>query len=118
VFKYAEKRRVLWPVVISVPSDDGSGSIEDHEVKVLYELMTRSEAKAIESDLDRAQDVLPGKIKDWEGIYTDDDKPIDFGPDTLAALLDVPYIERAFAIGLIQASNGAPAKNSKAGSGG
>ena len=118
MFNFKEKRRVLWPVTINAPSDDGSGSVESHEVKVLFELMTRSEAKAVEGDLEHAQDVLPRKIKGWEGIYSETEEPIPCEPDTLAALLDVPYIERAFAIGLIQASNGATAKNSKAGSDG
>jgi len=118
MFKYAATRRVLWPVTINSPTADGSGDVESSEVKVLFELMTRSEAQEIEGDMDKAQHVLPNKIKGWEGVYSDDDEPIPFNDETLNALLDLPYVERGFAIGLIQASNGAPAKNSKAGSGG
>lgn len=118
MFKFATQRRVLWPIEIKVPSDDGSGKVESVEVKVLFDLMTRSEAKAIEDDIDKAPHVLPEKVKGWEGIANESGEPIEFSAENLDALLDIPYIERAFAIGLIQASNGAPAKNSKAGSGG
>lgn len=118
MFKFAKQKRVLWPVWISEPCDDGSGNTEDREIKILFELMTRSEAREVEADLDKANDVLPAKIKGWEGIVNEKGDPVPFQPDNLAALLDVPYIERALAIGLIQASNGAPGKNLKAGSGG
>jgi hypothetical protein len=117
MFRYAKQRKVLWPVTINAPSEDGSGTIESAEIKLLYELMRRSEAVEIENDIDKAQQVLPSKIHGWEGVADEDGEDIPFSSDALAALLDVPYIERAFAIGLIQASNGAPAKNSKAGSG-
>lgn len=118
MFKFAKQKRVLWPVWISEPADDGSGSTDDKQIKVLFELMTRSEARNVEADLDKANDVLPAKIKAWEGIVDDCGEPVPFSPGNLAAILDVPYIERALAIGLIQASNGAPAKNLKAGSDG
>lgn len=94
-----------------MPSAEGDGEIVEHQVKISFELMTRSEARAVESDLDKAQGVLPSKVLGWEGVYDADGAILEFTPDNLAALLDVAYIERAFAIGLIQASNGAPAKN-------
>jgi len=111
MFKFANKRRVLWPVTISVPTDDGSGEIKEHTVKVQFELLTRTEAKAIQEEPEDGESVLPDKVKGWEGIADEDGNDIEFSSGTLKALLDVPYIERAFAIGLLQASNGAPAKN-------
>jgi len=118
MFKFAEKREVLWPVTISVPSKDGDGSIDEHVVKVRFELLSRTDAQAIQDDPETGNDVLPARIKGWSDIFDEDGNPIEFSPGNLAALLDVPYIERAFSIGLLQASNGAPAKNFKAGSGG
>ena len=111
MFKYAAKRRVLWPVTISVPKDDGSGEIEETTVKVLYSLVNRSEAKDVGEDVGKAEALLPSHIHGWEDIEDEDGKPMKFSKKNLSLLLDIPYIERAFAIGLIQASNGAPAKN-------
>ena len=73
--------------------------------------MRRSEYKEIAGDEQKAADVLPEKIKGWEGIADDQGVAIPFSADALEALLDVPYIERAFALGLLQASQGAPVKN-------
>jgi len=118
MFKFAHKRIVLWPVIISVPSQEGDGGVEEHEVKVSFELLNRSDAQLIQETPDLGQDVLRQRVRGWEGICDEDGSPIVFSDDNLVALLDVPYIERAFSIGLLQASNGAPAKNYKAGSGG
>lgn len=118
MFQFASQKQVLWPVTISSPSADGSGTIDSIEIKVFFELMTRSEARVIQDDIDQAQHVLPNKIKGWEGIVNGDGSALPFTEDNLSAILDVPYIERAIAIGLIQASNGAPAKNLSAGSDG
>ncbi len=112
MFKFAAKRRVLWPVTISVPSDDGSGKIKEHNVKVLFELLNRSEAQEIQDAPEKGEDVLTDKVRGWEGIADENGEPIEYSTENLKALLDVPYVERAFSIGLLQASNGAPAKNS------
>jgi len=111
MFKFAKLRRVLWPVKISVPSDTGSGEVTEHTVKVLYELLTRSDVQRVQEQPEIGQDVLQAKIQGWEGIADEGGETLEYSPEALRALLDVPYIERAFSAGLLQASNGAPAKN-------
>lgn len=112
MFKFAHKRQVWWPVAIKAPKDDGSGDCEEHVIKVLYELMTITESRQQESLTPEEQSaVLRDKVKGWQDVCDAAGEPIDFSHDTLAAVLDVPYIERAIALGLLQATIGAPAKN-------
>lgn len=111
MFKFAKSRRVLWPVVISVPSDSGDGTVTEYPVKVLYELLTRSDVQTVQEQPEVGQEMLRDKIQGWEGIADEDGQVLVYSPEALEALLDVPYIERAFSTGLLQASNGAPAKN-------
>lgn len=111
MFKFEQKKRVWWPVTISAPSDDGSGQTVEYKIKVRFELMERSEARQVEADLSLASDALSRKILGWDGVTDENGEAFEFNDDNLNALLDIAYIERAFAIGLIQASNGAAAKN-------
>lgn len=127
MFKFAKKREVLWPVKIGVPRGDGSGEIDQVEVRVHYKLLDMSEMAEAMRDtavLDlggllaaeamQASDArLRTKILGWDGIVdAETGVPVPFSEDTLAALLQVPYVRKAFANGLWGASQGAAAKNS------
>ncbi|RDH86367.1 MAG: hypothetical protein DIZ78_09360 [endosymbiont of Escarpia spicata] len=47
MFQFAEKREVLWPVIIGAPSADGSGRIDEFTIKVRFSLLGRDEAKSM-----------------------------------------------------------------------
>jgi hypothetical protein len=60
------------------------------------------------ADLDA---VLGERITGWEGIGDEDGTPLPFNPQTLAAVLDEPYLRQPIEDGLYAASRGALAKN-------
>lgn len=99
---YDPKRTVKWPVTVRVPQD--GGGIDKVEVTVEYELLTAEDAAG-------DAETLLAKVRGWEGIADVNGNEITYSQDNLKALLGVPYIARAFGIGLVQASAGAPGKN-------
>lgn len=111
MFKFAQKRQVRWPVTLKVPQDDGG--VDEIRVTMQFELLARSEVRALESSTpDEIEATLLAKIKGWGGEICDSDgNPLEFTPDNLRAFLDAPYVERAVSMALLQASVGAPAKN-------
>lgn len=137
MFKFAKKRQVLWPVTIQVPRDDGSGEADDIDIKVRFELLSKSvldkltleDMTAVNSDdmnallaavtddkIAERRALVEEHVKDWEGIVdADSGAPVPYSADNLAALLEVPTVYAAFHRGLRDASMGAFVKNSKAG---
>lgn len=112
MFKFARQREVMWPVTIRLPVD---GGVEEVEVGVRYRLLTRDERKAMESLASdaEAEAFLMEHITGWDERWGDDEgNPLPFSRENLAAVLQQPPIERALTMGLIQASVGAPPKNS------
>jgi hypothetical protein len=119
MFRFAAQREVLWPVTVSVPVD---GGVAPTELQIRYRLLTRSELadlgerlrateggeRALMATLDG---LLAARITGWEGIADESGAPLPFTPETLAAVLDVPYLREAIEAGLYAASRGALAKN-------
>jgi hypothetical protein len=142
MFKFAMERQVLWPVTINVPID--GGETQEMEIRVRYRLLTQDEmtarahedlaaARAASTDqspiegllaaiepegLKKRLDQLKACITGWEGIADAEGNPLPFTATNLEAVLNVPYLRTPIASGLMEASRGAPAKNSKAGSAG
>ena len=112
MFRRASKRQVLWPVIVSLPAEDGSGTIVEHPCKLLFQLINEKQWLAMETMTDKeCEDEMVRHIKDWEDIADEDGEPLPFTEDNLRALLRDNFFARAAAIGLWQASQGAPAKN-------
>lgn len=138
MFRFAKRREVLWPVTIDVPSDDGSGRVDEVCVRIRYRLLTQSElADRVREGLEAAGQIgnleallatlspgaLEKRLEDlrehitgWEDIGDEDGQQMPFSAEALDALLDVPYFRAAAEQGLLDASRGAPAKNSGPGS--
>lgn len=102
---------VDWPVTINVPVD--GGQVEPHRVTVRYMLLDSRKLKGMDAN-SPAKPTLREHVKGWgdEFVNKKTGEPLLFNDDTLEALLAKPYIQRAFTIGLIEASSGAAAKNS------
>ena len=111
MFKFAEKRQVWWPVKIEVPADGGTTYTK--EIDVLFELFTKSEARAAVESGTTAEAVI-AKVRDWRKMDPGaDDAPLPCTPDIVRALFEHYYIESAFISALMAASRGeAVAKNS------
>ena len=144
MFKFAVNRQVLWPVVVHIPRDDGSGEGLEAQVKIRYRLLTQAELTArAREDLESARVVggdqtvvegllaqisperieqrlqeLKDRITGWEDFADEQGEPLPFTPENLAAVLDVPYLRGPIERGLVEASQGARAKNSSPGSAG
>lgn len=117
MLKINHERKVWWPVTVRVPVD--GGQTEDYEVSVQYILPRRSEFDALRNqDEHAAENFLIDHISDWDGLADADGETLKFSPETLKAVLDIRYIERAFSLGLWEAGSGSEAKNSKRGSAG
>jgi len=109
-------REVDWPVEIPVPQD--GGSTVKAEVMVRFKLATKTEIFG-SGDTPPKKDLLPSRILGWgtaeenhkDGFVDGKEKPIPFTPENLKAVLNIGYIERALALALVNASNGAAAKN-------
>ncbi|MGE0289688.1 MAG: hypothetical protein AB7I42_25640 [Bradyrhizobium sp.] len=142
MFKFARKREVLWPVTVLVPLDDGSGQVAEMEIRIRYRLLTSTElndrareelevalsagveggavdgmlAQLSPDRINKAMEDLKGRITGWEGLADEAGEPLAFTPENLDGVLEIPYLRTAIHRGLVEASQGAPAKNSKAGS--
>lgn len=144
MFKFAISRQVLWPVVVRIPRDDGTGEAIEAQIKIRYRLLTQTEltararddletARAVGSDqagvdglleqisperVDRRLQEMKGRITGWEDFADEQGEPLPFTAENLAAVLDVPYLRAPIERGLIEASQGARAKNLSPGSAG
>lgn len=142
MFKFAKKRVVLWPTEIPVPMDDGTGRVDTVTARVRYQLLTQEELEtfALEElrDIASTQDLdatlaslsdaarekrrqrLKEHVVGWEEADFVDERgtPMEVNDANLDSLLSISYLRAAFQAGLVQASRGAPAKNSKPGPGG
>ena len=139
MFKFAKNREVLWPVEIQMPVD--GGEVESVVVSVRFKLLDQTELSdrmreglemmRIGDDVEEAlKAVAPEELKKrnadlaahitgWgDDIVGDNDKPLPFTKKNLEAFIQVPYIRAAFSQGLLDASRGAPSKNSRPGSDG
>lgn len=137
-FRFARQREVLWPVTIRAPLDDGSGKLGEFKCRVRYKLLTKSEVQArsrltialgaaMRSDPSKlieiydadtaakADQELLEHITGWDGIVDADSAEegalLPFSAENLRALLECVYVRVAFELGLMQASQGAEAKN-------
>lgn len=113
MFKAARKRVVLWPVTIQTARDDGSGEVDEHEIKVRYELASRTEIKTLSRmNEEKGDAALAKKIKGWADVADEDGNALEFTQENLSACMDLPEFAEAVTIGFFQASRGARAKNS------
>lgn len=106
-----EQVTVDWPVTINVPKD--GGTVKSFKVTVRFQLLDSRKLRGVDADAP-AKPTLREHVKGWgdEFVVKGTGEPLPFTADNLDALLAKPYIQRAFTIGLIEASSGAAAKNS------
>lgn len=116
MFRYAKNREVLWPVIIKQPSDDGAGRVDEIQVNILFRLLGRQEY--IDKQQEALDELLLEHVTGWELIADGAGDDLPYNQENLRALIDIPYVRTALFEGLMNASTGAPVKNSSAGSGG
>lgn len=112
MFKVTKNRVVWWPVTIHEPREDGSGKTNKIRVKIKYQLVGKDLARAVRDTPDEdVEERLVENILDWEGFADEDGNELTFNPQNLRDVMQIPYAERAIALGLFDASRGAVAKN-------
>lgn len=141
MFKFAQNREVLYPVVIRQLDESGSGKRVEHEIKIRYRILTRQElrdllapdadagqtegltdSERLKAALNRALDperlresdeMVISHVTGWEGIVdADTEEPIAFSSDVLRAMMaSSTAFAAAVEQGLFEASREAPAKN-------
>lgn len=137
MFRFAKKGVVYWPV--ELPQRTEEGELVTGKAYIGYELMTRDELRArsrtllalLDESLAPAERLARGdkldaddgallraRIKDWRGIATDDGATLPFTQTLLDSFMADPLLYKALLDGLLDASTGAPSKNSLPGHGG
>lgn len=107
LLKINRERIVRWPVRVAVPRADGSAEADTLTIEAEFRLLTRSEMKAIASASDEeSRTLLAERVVGWSGVADADDAPLPCTPETVAAVLDVPYLAAALMLALVDASNG------------
>lgn len=137
MFRFAKDGCVRWPV--TVPQVQADGSIAEQTIIVTYLRLTRAEREQRNTDitaylqqfrslLEPSHDdermalvkartqlddsLLRDRVRGWEGIIDQHDKPLPFSGDVLDAFLDDDLLRGALLQGLVDASTGAKSKNS------
>lgn len=105
---------VDWPVTVRVPRD--GGGVDKHTITVRYRVIdTNSLHERLRgadlNDPAATRALLAEHVLAWDGIEDIDGNPLAFTPDTLRALLGLPFFAKALTYGLMAASAGAPEKN-------
>lgn len=123
-FRLAEKRLIWWPVRVRRADPENPGAVISIEIELLYRVFTRAEADAFRhaptGTLDAA---LRSRIEGWRGKKGEDgERPdpivdaegnaVEFTPENLSMLLDIPAFYEAAMHGLWQATAEVPVKNS------
>lgn len=98
-----EAREVWWDVVVRLTDDDGKPLEE--KIRVKFQLATTSEMG------ERNVEILPRKVKGWEGIGDADGNVLEFTPENLKRILEQPYLLSALTRALAEASTGAARGN-------
>ncbi len=128
MFKFARKMEVLWPVRFNALRNDGSGQVDEVEIRIRYRIMTNDEkivaAKKIEESaaavkaldmgvINESRQWLYGHIVGWDGVVdADSGDVVPFSQANLAEIMNcVPNLYQAVNDGLWEASSGAPVKN-------
>lgn len=111
MFKFAEKRLVLWPITVQVPRADAAGEFQEFEAKLLYEVLNMDQIDEMARG-EYGVTEIGARIHGWEDIVDEHDEPLVFSAETRAAMIRDPYFFRAAVRGLVDASKGASAKNS------
>lgn len=137
-FRLGNKRKITWPTIIHQPID--GGEIEEIKVHFSYELLSQEELgqrtrdtlelmkdngnieKAIAAlssvEFKKRRDLLAEKIKGLGSEFVDDKtgNALEFTPENIDKLLQIPYVFAAANEGLMHASRGIVPKNSETGS--
>ena len=106
-----EEPEVDWPITICVPAD--GGKVNKSKVTVRFKLLDGDKLRGLGAGAP-AYSVLKDHVIGLGPEFIDNDtgKKLEFTPEILKALVAKPWIQRAFSLGLIEASSGAAAKNS------
>jgi hypothetical protein len=90
IIKASDLVRIVrnWPVVVPVPED--GGKISKHEIFVDYEVLPQSELEELEQTARQSGEsmdslLLSRVVKSINGLVDEQNKPIEFNEETLAA---------------------------------
>jgi len=95
-FVFSKKHEFNWPVIIEVPTDDGTH--DRAEFRARFKVLSDSEvAKLSTDDVVRNSDfeMMEKALIGWEDVTGPDGKKLGFNKANVAAFLDVPYIRTA-----------------------
>lgn len=126
-FQLAAQRLIWWPIRIRSADPDEPGAVREIEIELQYRVFSRAEAQGFShapaSTLDA---VVRDRIQGWRGRKNDEGgrvhpivdqngAPLEFNPENLSAMLDIPAFYEAALSGLWQATAEVPVKNSERG---
>ena len=111
MFKIVKPESLLWPVSVDVPRTDGSGETDPHEIKVRYKYLGVDEwQKLLSDDNPDDQTKVRDYIMGWADL-SDDNGELEFKPETLEMIMDIPYLAIAINKGFFECQSGSRSKN-------
>lgn len=101
-----------WPVTVRAPKD---GGFDEQTFTVQFRAITSGRAKQLAKDLAPAAprdqerklgDLLPEVVIGWRDVVDEGGAPVPFDADTLARILDLPYVRVAIMSAYVRAISG------------
>jgi len=107
MFKLTLNKEILWPVTINLPIDGGKTETVSCEAK--FKILPQDEFNKLANKGD-AQ-ILKVACIGWDGVADESDKPLEFTPENVTSLLQIPYVRQGFLQAYLDASSGIAVKN-------
>lgn len=111
MFKLKKPESLLWPVVIDVPRDDGTGETDPHQIQVRFQYLDVDEQQKLFDPKDKSGAKVRDFVKGWAHIQDDDGNDLPFSPENLDKVMQVPYVAVAVNRAFFECQSGKREKN-------
>lgn len=109
-FVFKKGHSYFWPVTIETPLDGGKHKKETIDLK--FQQKKQSEIEALlkaEGATDKA--FCEAVVVGWKDVKGEDQEPIEFSPEALKEILEVPQLAKTIVMAYLESVAGAKAKN-------
>lgn len=107
MFKLAAVRKVLWPVTVQIPQDEGK--VQKAEFDAEFEILPQKEHDELMAE--RPDALLDRVLVGWRRVKDEDgNQDIAFSPEKKAELLGISYVRMALLNAYYEAAGGRKAQ--------
>lgn len=101
-----------WPVTVDVPAD---GAFEPRTFNVTFGIMGDARFNELLAGPDPDQAVLRESILNWDGVEGGDGQTLEFSPEAVGLMVDIPYIRRGLIDAFLESQRGGGAREKNSG---